>query len=210
MLDTPLQLVSTAAHKSHGDMCFQLNFIVLWRLSLSSSSSSSSVLTAADSRVKCWVSRPNVCLCHRAVVVTPEGGMVTVSVPVYNTDTRIWLYRTGRSTTLTQEYDCTEQAALQHWHKNMTVQNRPLYNTDTRTWLYRTGRSTTLTQEYDCTEQAALQHWHKNMTTEQAFLPHWHKNMTYRTGRCTTLTHTNYRYKPETSHWLYTSHNDTV
>ena len=95
--------------------------------------------------------------------------MVTVSVQVYNTDTRIWLYRTGLSTTLTQEYDCTEQASLQHWHKNMT------------------------------TEQASLQHWHKNMTTEQAFLPHWHKNMTVQNRplyNTDTHTHT-YRYNPE-------------
>ena len=187
MLDTPLQLVCTAAHKSHGDLCFQLNFIVLWWWSLSSSSSSSSVLTAAlwqPSEVlgftaqRLFVSQGS-CSAARG----RHGGCFCTGLQHWHTNTAraLWLYRTG--------HDDSVCIAL------VTV-SVPVYNTDTRTWLYRTGRSTTLTQEYD-----------------------------YRTGLSTTLTqeydlqnrplystdtHTNYRYKPETSHWLYTSLNDTV
>ena len=48
--------------------------------------------------------------------------MTVQNRPLYNTDTRIWLYRTGRCTTLTQEYDCTEQAAVQYWHTHTHTQ----------------------------------------------------------------------------------------
>ena len=104
MLDTPLQLVCTATHKSHGDLCFQLNFIMFYDdyHYPHRHHHHQFGLPLSDSRVKCWVSRPNVCLCHRAVVVPPEGGMVTVSVPVYNTDTR----------TQPEHYDCIEQVMM--------------------------------------------------------------------------------------------------
>ena len=121
MLDTPLQLVSTAAHKSHGYLCFTVKRSESVQSLTQRSRNLNQMLLfyddyhyphrhhhhqfglpLSDSRVKCWVSRPNVCLCHRAVVVTPEGGMVTVSVPVYNTDTR----------TQPEHYDCIEQVMM--------------------------------------------------------------------------------------------------